>query len=137
MAVHRFIPTLFHNVIGTKPTALSIADGDTVVTRTIDAAGFDEEGVQRASGPNPMNGPISVEDAEPGDALKVEILEMTPTRDSGFTRNILAANVLDPEAIRELPPSAKANWTIDREALTARLSEPITGLEAFVLPLAL
>lgn len=136
MATHRFVPTSFHNVIGTKPAALRIADGDTVVTRTIDAAGFDEEGAQRASGPNPMNGPIYVEDAEPGDALKVEILQMTPTRDSGFTRSVLAANVLDPEAIRDLPPSAKTNWTIDREALTARLSEPVTGLEALILPLA-
>src|SRR4029079_10074994 len=92
LTTHRFTPTSYHNVIGTMPAALRIADGDTVVTRTIDAAGYDCEGLQRASGPNPMNGPIFIEGAEPGDALKVEILKMVPTRDSGFTRSVLAGN---------------------------------------------
>ncbi|MGO7283008.1 acetamidase, partial [Rhizobium ruizarguesonis] len=39
MTTHRFIPTIFHNVIGSLPPALHIADGDTVVTETLDAAG--------------------------------------------------------------------------------------------------
>jgi acetamidase/formamidase len=83
-----------------------------------------------------MNGPIHVEGAEPGDALKVEIVSMTPTRDGGFTRGAVAANVVDPETVRELPPRDMTLWTIDREASTVRLSEPVPGLENFVLPLA-
>ena len=31
MATHRFSPTVYHNVIGSLPPALHIADGDTVV----------------------------------------------------------------------------------------------------------
>lgn len=136
MTSHRFIPTAYHNVIGTRPSALHIADGDTVVTETLDAAGFDKEGVKQASGPNPINGPIFVEGAEPGDALKVEILSMVPTRDTGFTRSVVSENVVDPEAVRDLPPLGKVIWQIDRHALTTNLAEPVAGLENFVLPLA-
>ncbi|ARO33795.1 acetamidase/formamidase protein (plasmid) [Rhizobium sp. NXC14] len=136
MTTHRFIPTTFHNVIGSLPPALHIADGDTVVTETLDAIGYDKDGIRWASGPNPMNGPIFVEGAEPGDALTVEIISMIPTRDTGFTRSIVAANVIDPETVRELPPRDMAIWAIDREALTVRLSEPVSGLDNFVLPLA-
>jgi acetamidase/formamidase len=63
-----------------------VASGDSVITETIDAHGFDTQGVQRAPEPNPMNGPIFVTGAEPGDALKVEILRMTPVRATGWTR---------------------------------------------------
>jgi acetamidase/formamidase len=136
MTSHRFIPTDYHNVIGTRPPALHIADGDIVVTQTLDAAGYDKDGVKQASGPNPMNGPIFVEGAEPGDALKVEILQMVPIRDTGFTRSVVSENVVDPEAVRDLPPLDKVIWHIDREALTTHLVEPVAGLENFVLPLS-
>lgn len=136
MPTHRFVPTTYHNVIGSLSPALRIADGDTVITETIDAAGYDKDEVRQAPGPNPMNGPIFVEGAEPGDSLKVEILGMVPTRDTGFTRSVVAGNVVDPSDIRTLPAGDKAIWQIDREALTTRLSEPVAGLEAFVLPLS-
>jgi len=55
MATHRFQPTTYSNVLGTLPPALTIASGDTVITETLDAWGYDKEGVQRATGPNPMN----------------------------------------------------------------------------------
>ena len=102
----------------------------------IDAHGIDKDGVQRAPEPNPMNGPIFVTGAEPGDALKVEILRMTPIRATGWTRASLAANVVDPEFIRGLPPREKVNWRIDRQGLTATLEPAVPGLEDFVLPLA-
>ena len=85
--------------------------------------------------PNPMNGPIFVTGAEPGDALKVEILRMTPIRATGWTRASLAGNVVDPEFVRGLPPREKANWRIDRQALTATLEPAVPGLEDLVLPL--
>ncbi|MDB5526632.1 MAG: putative acetamidase/formamidase protein [Rhizobium sp.] len=136
MTTHYFVPTTYHNVIGSLPPALRIADGDTIITQTLDAEGHDKDGIKQISGPNPMNGPIFVEGADPGDALKVEIVAMTPTRDTGFTRSVVAANVIDPEAVRDLPPREMTIWAIDRGALTVRLSEPASGLEGFVLPLA-
>ena len=135
MTTHRFSATDWHNVLGTLPPALTIASGDTVITETIDAHGIDKDGVQRAPEPNPMNGPIFVTGAEPGDALKVEILRMTPIRATGWTRASLAGNVVDPEFVRGLPPREKVNWRIDLEALTATLEPAVPGLEEFVLPL--
>lgn len=136
MTTHDFAATAFYNVIGTLPPALEIMSGDTVVTRTLDAWGYDENEVQRAHGPNPMNGPIFIEGAEPGDALKVEILDMKPTRDMGFTRSVLAANVIDPEAARDLPRSEKTLWDIDRHAMTVKLKEQVAGIENLMLPLS-
>ncbi|RUT31278.1 acetamidase [Arsenicitalea aurantiaca] len=136
MTEHRFTPTAYHNVLGTLPPALRIRSGDTVVTETLDAAGFDRESVQRASSPNPTNGPIHVEGAERGDALRVEILAMRPNRDTGWTRQSLAANVVDPETVRQLPRPDKAIWAIDPDAGTVKLKENLPGLENLVLPLA-
>jgi len=133
--VHRFVPTAWHNVLARRPAALTIADGDTVVTETLDAAGVDRHGIQRMGGPNPMNGPIHVEGAEPGDALQVDILRMTPIRDSGWTRAALAGNVVDPERVRDLPPRDRADWIIDAAAGTVRLKETVPGLEQLILPL--
>ena len=119
--MHRFTATDWHNVLGTLPPALTVASGDTVITETIDAHGIDKDGVQRAPEPNPMNGPILVTGAEPGDALKVEILRMRPIRATGWTRASLAGNVVDPEFVRGLPSREKVNWRIDRQGLTATL----------------
>jgi len=135
MTTHRFDPQHYPNVLGTLPSALRVASGDTVITQTIDAGGYDHLRVKRGSSPNPMNGPIYVDGAEPGDALRVEIQRMTPTSDTGWTRSVLAANVVDPEAVRTLPPRQSATWLIDRQALTTRLENSPQGLEHFILPL--
>jgi acetamidase/formamidase len=135
MTTHLFAATHWHNVLGSLPPALTVSSGDTVITETIDANGTHKDGMQRAPGPNPMNGPIFVTGAEPGDALKVEILRMTPIRATGWTRASLAGNVVDPEVVRDLPPRDKVNWRIDRQALTATLEPAVPGLEDFILPL--
>ncbi len=85
MAVHTFVPQRWHNVLAALPPELRVTSGDTVITRTVDAAGVDGDGVARASGPNPMNGPIFVTGAEVGDSLAVDIIRMTPIRSQGWT----------------------------------------------------
>lgn len=135
MTTHRFTATSWHNVLGTLPPALNIASGDVVITETIDANGWDKHGAKVANGPNPMNGPIHVEGAEPGDSLKVEILRMTPIRNTGWTRASLAENVVDPSMVRSLPGRDRVTWRIDQQGLTATLETPVKGLEGLVLPL--
>lgn len=137
MATHRLKPTAYHNVLGTRPPDLTVASGDTVIVPTLDASGVDHQGRKRAPTPNPMSGPIHVEGAEPGDALRVEIVRMTPTRDTGWTRSVVAPNVVDPAAATTLPVRRnKATWTINRRAGTVRLEDPPPALKRFVLPLA-
>ena len=36
MALHRFVPTHFHNILGSSDPVLQIADGDTVITMVSD-----------------------------------------------------------------------------------------------------
>jgi acetamidase/formamidase len=135
MALHRFVPTHFHNVLGTGDPVLQIADGDTVITTTLDAGGRDHANVERASRPNPMTGPFFVEGAEPDDALIVQIQRMTPTRSTGWTYSPLAPNVVDPEILPHLPKQERVDWAIDPEAGTVRLVEPPTAVADLVLPL--
>ena len=136
MATHHFEPTCYHNAIGSHAPVLQVADGDTVVTTTLDAGGGDARGDRRALPGNPMTGPFFVEGAEPGDTLAVTIDRLTPNRDTGFTRSVVAANVVDPEMVRELPPSELATWSIDRAAGTVKLAEPPEALRALILPIA-
>ena len=59
MATHRFVPTTWHTVLAALPAAITIDSGDTIVTETIDANGWDKNDQKVASPPNPMNGPIA------------------------------------------------------------------------------
>ena len=56
MAKHHFRPTQYFNAIGTAEPCLRIADGDTVVTDTIDASGLDAREISVGNRPNPMTG---------------------------------------------------------------------------------
>ena len=112
------------NVMAEMPPAFHIGNGDVVVTETLDAAGTNARGEQKAGLPNPMNGPVFVEGAEPGDALRVEILRIDPASDTGWTRAALSGNVVDPEYARTLPPRDRAEWIVDRKAFTVRPMTP-------------
>jgi amidase len=135
MATHHFSPTRWHNTLGQHKPEFHCADGDTVIIDTLDAAGYDKDGVARAMSPNPVNAPIFIEGAEAGDALCVEILRMTPTRGTGWTFSGLAANVVEPQAVAVLPQRERVTWLIDRQKLEARLETPPPELEYLVLPL--
>ncbi len=136
MTTHHFIPSSWHNVLATLPPALTVESGDTIVTETIDANGWDKHGTKVWKAGNPMNGPIAVAGAEPGDSLRVDILAMTPIRSHGFTRGALAQNVVNPGFVPHLPPRTRASWRIDRNAQTVQLENAPAPLADLVFPLA-
>jgi acetamidase/formamidase len=136
MATHRFRPTRYHNTLGTAEPCLVVADGDTLVTDTVDASGLDAHEVVIAPRPNPMTGPFFVEGAEPGDTLAVGIIRLTPSRRTGWTYSPLALTVLEPAAILDRPPQQRAIWEINANAGTVRLQDAPPGLEGFAPPLA-
>jgi amidase len=135
MATHRFRPTRYFNVIGTAEPCLRVANGDTLITDTIDASGLDAREIAVGSRPNPMTGPFYVEGAEPGDTLAVHIGRLTPNRTTGWTYSPLAVTVLDPAAIADRPAQQRVVWDINGNAGTVRLQEPTKGLEDFSPPL--
>ncbi len=136
MATHRFRPTRYHNTLGTAEPCLTLADGDTLVTDTVDASGLDAHEVAIAPRPNPMTGPFFVEGAEPGDTLAVEIIRLTPSRRTGWTYSPLALTVLEPAAILDRPKQQRAIWEINANQGTVRLQDAPPGLEGFAPPLA-
>jgi amidase len=137
MATHMFQPTYYHRTIASHVPVLSIADGDTVITTTIDAFGKDAREEEASPGGNPMTGPFYVEGTEPGDALVFRIDRITPNREMGYTAYGLATNVVDPDYVTQLPQvNGHAGWRIDRERGTVTLAQTDTALRTFSLPLA-
>jgi acetamidase/formamidase len=136
MTKHHFEPRVYHSTIGSHAPVLHIGDGDTVISTTIDASGHDAGNMQRSTGVNPQTGPFYVEGAEPGDTLVLHLDRLAPNRDRGWSRTIPAPNVLDPEAIAELPSDPRAVWQVDGQAGTATLISPETSLGHWTIPLS-
>lgn len=141
MPKHQFQPTHYHTAIGSHEPVLRIKPGDTVVTTTVDARGQDATGEQTTRPGNPMTGPFFVEGAEPGDTLVVHLDKLTPNRPTGWTRSMVAANVVDPDYVPQLPwpepgSDGLAIWQMDTQAWTATLAEPAsTSIGKLTLPL--
>jgi len=135
MPVHRYSPDRYQNTFGSHEPVLRISLGDTVITTTVDARGIDAEGREVARRPNPQTGPFYIEGAEPGDALVVRLDRLTTNRATGWTSTALAANVVDPGFVPELPTEPIIQWNIDAEAGTVSPAEPVPGLERLSLPL--
>lgn len=140
MTVHHFTPVRYYNTLGSHEPALRVADGDTIETTTVDAAGFDGRGEAVATRGNPQTGPFYVEGAEPGDTLVVQLERIRPNRAFGWSGAMVAPNVVDPAYVPRLPwppegERRQAEWHIDADAATARLVKPATSLGSLTLPL--
>jgi acetamidase/formamidase len=140
MTTHHFAPTHYFTAIGSHEPVLRIQPGDTVVTTTVDARGQDANSQQITKPGNPMTGPFFVEGAEPGDTLVVHLDKLAPNRSYGWTRCMIAPNVVDPDYVRHLPWPADggqslAKWQVDVQTWAATLAEPETKLGKLTLPL--
>ena len=136
MTRHVFKPSSFHNAVGLGSPVLTIADGDTVVTQTLDAWGLAADGRALAKPPNPMTGPFFVDRAEPGDALEISIDRMTPNRGDGWTFSPVALNVVDPATAAQLPGRQRSIWMIDEGRGEARLADPPPALAEWSVKIA-
>lgn len=136
MTTHHYFPTHYHTTLGSHEPVLYLADGDTVITTTVDAHGKDATGQQITADPNPQTGPFFVYDAMPGDTLAVHVDSLKPNRTWGWTRDALAANVVNPEYAQTLPAREIADWYVDAEYRIAKLVTPPRGLEDFVISIA-
>ena len=139
--VHDVVAKTFYRTFSrAHPPLLRIKPGDTVRTKTVDAAGVDEKGVRRhpESG-NPLTGPFFVEGAEPGDALAVQFRRIRMNRNSGWTAYRLGLFSLAPDSIERLYPNrykdnlvydGRVNlvpWDIDLDKQVVRLREPASA----------
>jgi amidase len=134
MARVEFEPQVFHNALGAGADVATVVDGDTIVTSTLDARGYDSALVQRQPPPNPMTGPFHVEGAEPGDGLEIEIVRMSSNREQGWTYGPVAPNVVDPAFVATLPERKQVFWRLDAAAGRARLVDPPALLSQWSVP---
>ena len=132
---HHFKPTTYRSSIGSHDPVLRVADGDSIVTTTVDAEGRDHTGHVVTEAPNGQTGPFYVEGAEPGDTLAVRLDEIEPNRDHGPTCQTVAPNVLEPGHPREHLDSADLNWTIDAASNTATIHLPDSSRQRLAVPL--
>lgn len=131
--------TYYNTFSRAHPVLRRVRSGDTVRTKTLDASGRDETGVQRGQPSNPLTGPFYVEGAEPGDTLVVRFTKVRMNRNWGYSGYRLGLFSLTPESIEGLYPNrykdgliipGRANvvpWDIDVQRQTVRLREPISG----------
>lgn len=141
MTIHEFRPDRYHTTMGTFEPVLRIADGDTVKTTTVDAAGFDARREQVSAPGNPMTGPFWVEGAKPGDTVAIHFDAIVPNRAYGWSGSMVAPNIVDPGYVPELPwpPTGerrRAEWRVDADADSATLLMPEAGLGELTLQLA-
>ena len=136
MAHHVFEPQRYYTAIGTHPPVLEVAAGDSISTTTVDSRGGNAAGQQVTERGNPQTGPFAVAGAEPGDCLVVKLDKLLPNRSHGYTRGVVAPNVLDPGFVPEFEDEVEyVSWALDTEAGTAQVAEPDGLLEGFSLPL--
>ena len=86
-AEHRVVAERYwHTFSAAHPVLLRVKQGDRIVTKTVDSAGFDLNGVRRTeTHGNPLTGPFFIEGAKAGDALEVRIERLRLNRASGYT----------------------------------------------------
>jgi amidase len=137
--IHYFEATHYYNTFSfAHPPALRINPGDRVVTRTVDARGFDETNTQVAQRGNPEIGPFYVEGAEPGDVLVVRLEKIEPNRATAWSNQVLAPYTIDPAFLRtqalQLSNSLET-WQIDKEQGIARTTSDDIQPQGISVPL--
>lgn len=135
---HHFNPTQYHNTFSfAHPPVLRIKPGDRVVTRTIDARGFDAQDKQVGERPNPQTGPFFVEGAEAGDVLVVSLEKIEPSRGTAWSSSVLAPYAADPSFLRfegEREQTTET-WEIDKVKKVARMNSPSVRPAGIEVPL--
>jgi amidase len=110
----RFDPHSFsHRFSSGMPSVLSLEDGDTVITETIDALGFDKNGAKRDQGGNPLTGPFLIRNSAPGDMLAITFLDITLNRDYAYTSENLMPRALEKSSQERMRNPKPMKWKLD------------------------
>lgn len=101
----------YHTFSRDHPVLARIQPGDIVVTKTVDSAGFDYQGIRHTkTHGNPLTGPFYVEGAEPGDAVVVQLQRVRLNRETGYTAFRVGA--LDDKVRTKFSPPAYAEGAV-------------------------
>ena len=135
---HHFEPADYYNTFSfAHRPVLWIKPGDTVITKTIDARGFDAENNKVGERPNPQTGPFFIEGAEPGDVLVVRFDKIEPSRATAWSSSVLAPYIADPNFLRFEAETEQTTetWNIDKERRVARVASGSIQPQGIEVPL--
>lgn len=146
-ATYRVTPDTNWNTLDHRhPVVKRIKPGDIVITKTLDASGYNDKDVQRAQGSNPMVGPFYIEGAEPGDAIVVHFRRIRMNRPTGYSSYRLGTFALLPDAVEKLyansfkPGSVRpgraniVQWDLDLAKQTVKLHDPVSAVAKMEFP---
>jgi acetamidase/formamidase len=139
MTLHRYTPKKYYTALGSYEPALRIAKGDTVITTTVDNAGYDASDQQVTQRGNPQTGPFYVKPAEPGDTLVIKFDRLWPNRRIGRSSKVIAYNTVDPDFVPKMPsrhPRIYMEWELDMQTESATLLQADGSLGRIRLPLS-
>ncbi|HSZ33732.1 MAG TPA: acetamidase/formamidase family protein [Puia sp.] len=109
-----FTPVSFSNKFSLNvPNVLRIRSGDTVRTETIDALGFDKNGVRRNKGGNPLTGPFYIENALPGDVLKITLTKVSLNRPYAYTSQSFVSRSMPDSISKQFKKPHLVKWKLD------------------------
>ncbi|MGH9672086.1 MAG: acetamidase/formamidase family protein [Bryobacteraceae bacterium] len=144
---HKITATQYYNAFSRfYPVLAKIKPGDTVVTKTIDAWGADENLQRRADPPNPLTGPFFIEGAEAGDALVIHFRRIRMNRNSGWSGYRLGLFSLTANSVEGVYASRykdglvhpgradRVPWDLDLTRQTVRLRDPVSKVHKMEFP---
>lgn len=150
---HQLEPRIYYYTFAPNEPALTVSNGDTVVSSTRDARGYDvnmepipEALKQRSDATefresNPLVGPIYIEDAEVGDTLAVHILDIALNRQYAWSRHIEHFGFFTGEGpgkelfLNEPIPEKLFDWQMDFQRKVATLQLPNSKIGKVEIPL--
>jgi acetamidase/formamidase len=123
-----------------------VRPGDTVVTKTIDASGYDENTKRVGERSNPLTGPFFIEGAEPGDAVAVTFTRIRMNRNFGWSTYRLGLYAINPEQVEGLYANTRprgaalpdrenlVRWDLDLAKNTVKLHDPVSKVHQMQFP---
>ena len=119
-----FTPTSFSNSFTlNKEPVLTIRSGDTVLTETIDAGGFDKSGARRQKPGNPLTGPFYIENCSAGDVVAVTITRLNLNRSTAFTTESFSSRAVPKAIANEMKKFRLVKWNLDTPAGFATVND--------------
>lgn len=151
--LHRLEPRVYQYTFGPDEPVLRIRSGDSITASTVDAGGFDccgnplaehqkqKSKVTTFQEVNPLVGPIWIEEAQPGDLLKISIEKILLNRGYAYSSLLPHFGSLTGECtgrdllFNEPLPEVKYQWELDLGSQMGTLKLSKSKLEKIQIPL--
>ncbi|WP_428264823.1 acetamidase/formamidase family protein [Haliangium sp.] len=110
---HELETSTYVHTFGRHPGGLTLHSGDCVTARTVDSSGRDHEGAQVCRRGNPLTGPFVVVEARAGDALAVELEELSVSRSFGLSAGSVLPELVPAREVHAVPDFSLVGWQLE------------------------